>query len=186
MKNSTPKMGRFSCLHGLVLSAALCSAQIAMAGEIRMADGKPCHPTERTFYAEDGATPYQCEAAGGPAYRFEVYDGENLLWKGELPPHEPEVYFEFQEKLSEKDFSRLLVKRDLNADPQGRVVFFGEQHVQRVDTLESANGTLMKMPVLQKVGFSIPVKESRELKLSAVAGAKTDFSRLRLTISPSS
>lgn len=166
----------------LALGATLLTSNASAVGGTRLADGKPCYPTERTFYAEDGVTPFQCEASGGPAYEFKVYVGKQLLWEGVLPTTAASVNFELPGGSEGKPASQLVVTRDLSADHDGRVVFFGEEHLQAIMHLQSNDGEL-HVPAINSIGLSVPVKDATVVDpVGPIVGSLVDFSFYRFEV----
>ena len=166
----------------LALGATFLTSNASAVGGTRLAEGKPCYSTERTFYAEDGVTPFQCEASGGPAYSFKVYVGKQLLWEGALPTTAASVHFELPEGSEGKPAPQLVVARDLSADPEGRVVFFGEEHLQAIMHLQSGDGQL-HVPTINSIGLSVRVKDAAVVDpVGPIAGSLVDFSAYRFEV----
>ncbi|MDF9778876.1 hypothetical protein [Pseudomonas baetica] len=170
----------------VALSAVLLLPSAAMAEESRLAGGKPCYPTEKTYFDKDGITPHTCVPNGGPAYNFKVFDGNKLIWEGALPSSKPEVTYDFpQRSVVEKSKApRLVVKRDLSADPMGKVVFFGEEHLRSIDDVQIGSNK-NQIPKIQSTGISIPVGESEVItRMGKIEGAAVDFKNYRISVSP--
>lgn len=172
--------------YAMALGAIAMISNTAVADDIRPAYGKPCYQTEKTYYDKDGITPFQCESAGGPAYNFTVHEGDELLWEGKLPTTEPRAYFDLP-KSSESDKEsgiRLVVKRDLRADPMGHAVFFGEENLNSIVTSKSGEHNI-HMPIMQTIGKTTLTKDREVVThIGKIDGAKTDFSEYIFTIRP--
>lgn len=165
--------------------------QLKYPPQMREANGKPCFPTEKTYYGTDGKTPYACEPAGGPAYRFEVSVDGRRIWSGTLPQDKPEVHYELPRSSEsvKKKYPHLVIKRDLERDPTGRVLYFGEGHVggiEKVSTAAGGTATSMAFPTLKFVGTSIPTRPGEVLKVDvgAFPGAVIPENKYQLVIYP--
>ena len=168
----------------LALGATFLSSSASAVEGARLAHGKPCYSTERTFYAEDGVTPFQCEASGGPAYAFKVYVGKELLWEGVLPTTAANVHFELPGGSYGKPAPQLVVTRDLSADHEGHVVFFGEKHLQAIMHLQSDDGEL-HVPAINSIGLSVRVKDATVVDpVGPIVGSLVDFSPYRFEVRP--
>lgn len=157
-----------------------------LMAEVRQTDGKPCYPTEKTYYAEDGVTPFQCIPSGGPAFTFTVYDGTDVVWSGILPIAEPIVYFELPPKMqsAERSTTRLFVTRDLKTDPLGNSVFFGEEHLYDIEAY-GQEGNVIQIPRMISLGKSVPKVTSKvTFKMGRIEGATIDFENYIFTVQP--
>lgn len=166
--------------------ALMLIPSIGSAQNMRPANGEECHPTEKTYYEEDGETPFMCKPSGGPAYSFQVYVDGEVLWNGDLPSDEPSVNFILPKQHVEGTDKevRLLVERDLESDPSGEVVFFGETHLAGIENV-SAGSSSISLPVVQANGISIHVDGGEVVtQMPKVEGAVVDFSGYRFVISP--
>lgn len=173
-------------LHSILLIVGMIMGSAAIASSMRPADGKPCYSTEKTYFDTDGVTPFACKPAGGPAYSFKVYAGSNLLWSGDLPADQPEVYFDLQAKKEEdkKVTPRLVIKRDLESDPNGYVIFFGESRLAGFKTV-TAPGTSISLPQMLEIGWRLLVRpDSGEVdrRFGTVKGGVVDDNDYRLVI----
>lgn len=169
-----------------IASICLTVASAATAGHMRMADGKPCYPTEKTYYDKDGVTPFGCEPASGPAYAFKVWSQSTLLWEGELASSVPAVYFPLKVSSGAKENSqpRLVIRRDLSADPTGQVVFFGETHVESIKTLKVENGSTIQAPENHETGITVRVKpgSTAEFAFAQLPGSVTSQMSYRVEL----
>lgn len=170
----------------VALSVVFLASSAGALEDIRLANGKPCYSTERTLYAEDGVTPFQCQASGGPAYAFKVYVGEKLLWDGILSAKKASVQFDLPGGVAGKQTPQLVLTRDLKSDPDGHVIFFGEERLQAVLNLESEDGSV-HVPTTQSIGISLRVKDTTIVDpVGPIAGSLVDFSTYRLVVRPAS
>lgn len=170
----------------LLVVGSLILNTTVLAASMRPADGEACYPTEKTYFDKDGVTPFACAPAGGPAYSFEVYVGDRLLWKGKLVSTEPEVYFKLPTTTeAEKHLGpRLVVRRDLERDPSGKVVFFGESSLGAIKTF-SAGGNTLQVPEMHERGATVAFPlEKREgtIPVGKISGAVFDQNDYRVVI----
>lgn len=131
------------------------------AADDRWVDGKPCYPTEKTYYDADGVTPYMCRSASGPAYSFQVFVDKKLLWDAKLPSDKPEVYFDLPvtSEAEQKLTPRLIVRRDLGTDPTGAALFFGEVHLAAIKRF-TGGGNSMEVPEFSHTGKTFPITQN--------------------------
>lgn len=132
----------------------------SMADVLREANGKSCFPTERTYF-KDGV-PVYCAPAGGPAYSFDVYAGNSLIWSGELPANKPSVYFDLPGN-NDKPL-RLVFKRDLEASPSGYVLRFAESKTAKISQFKAGENVIYA-PETEEVGVLIPVESGKEVNV---------------------
>lgn len=160
----------------LVIAVALMSAAMigfnVYAESMRPANGQPCYPTERTYYDSDGVTPKMCKASGGPVYKFKVYSKGILLWDGVLPSDKPEVVISQERSQSDqgKEIPQLVFRRDLERDPNGRVVFLGERKKVEIDQLNDGNGNSIALPTVSYVGESFFMHPNSDKEVYALSG----------------
>ena len=161
----------------------------AIAQGARMAEGKPCHPTERTLYAEDGTTPFQCVPASGPAYAFKVFLKEQLVWEGILPSTKPSVSFELPASLGGggQAAPQLTVGRDLQIDPKGSAVFLREERVHAVNTYKGDHGAVANVPEVRSSGATVRVSDKVVVAPVFVNSVMADdFTVYRFEVGPAS
>ncbi|WP_410951083.1 hypothetical protein [Pseudomonas sp. S1(2024)] len=161
----------------------------AIAEGARPAEGKPCYPTEKTLYEKDGSTPLQCVSAGGPAYAFKVYLGEQLVWEGILPSTKPTVSFELPASLGGggKAAPLLTIGRDLEIDPMGAAVFMREDRIHAINTYKGDQGTVIHVPVMRSSGATVRVND--EIVVTPVfvnSVMSDDFAVYRFEVGPAS
>jgi len=169
----------------LVVGTLILNAPV-FAASMRPAGSKACYPTEETYFDKDGVTPVFCAPAGGPSYSFEVYVGDRLLWEGKLVSTEPEVYFKLPTttEAEKRLLPRLVIKRDLERDPSGKVVFFGESSLGAIKTY-SAGGSTLQLPEMYERGATVVfplAKKDGTIPVGKISGAVFDQNDYRLVI----
>ena len=153
-----------------ILTFILLACNTVFADTMRPANGVACHTTEQTYFDRDGVTPWGCVPARGPAYSFTVFSGSTLIWSSTLPTDQPAVFFDISEK--QQGGPRLVVKRDLAADPEGYVVFFGAVQLVGFHELKGG-GSVINWPILEEVGkrFRIPRNGSvHDIQIGKIIG----------------
>lgn len=106
-----------------------------------------------------------------------------VLWDGSLKANEAAVYFDLPDEKT--SVSRLVVKRDLNADPAGWVLFFVQESLVAVESYK-AGDAVVQAPVIKSVGISIRSGSGKETtNVGNIAGSDVDFTNFRFSITPS-
>lgn len=170
----------------ILITGSLFLNSSVFAASMRLADGKPCYPTEKTIFGKDGVTPFSCIPAGGPAYSFKVYVREHLLWSGKLASTEPEVFFELPTttKTEKNRLPHLIIKRDLERDPTGNIIFFGESSLGAMKSY-TADGNSLQLGEMQLKGvtFASPSpKQEKAVHVGKISGAVFDQIDYRVVI----
>ncbi len=135
----------------LVLLVAGCLALSANAARVRDAEGKPCLDYERTVRNDQGEA-VMCRQAGGPAVTAEVViDGATAPVTLKLGEDEDEVTLPASAFAGEGDKPVFVLTRNFDADPRGRVFFFGRQKVVGMTTAKAGQVEL-SLPVVHVEG----------------------------------
>jgi hypothetical protein len=143
----------------------LCGTSAAHAQSMRLTQGKPCLPNEKTYYDQDGVTTFGCESAGGPTYRFEVHANGTLVWEGLLPGERREVLADLPalsegaKSSQESPYAKMVARRCVELDPAGDTFFFGERHLTAIKTFEGG-GSRLSLPETTDRGVCVPAPQS--------------------------
>ena len=173
------------CVLGILIIATF---GLCHAGEMRMANGKPCYPTEKTYFDSDGVTPLQCAAASGPPYSFQVYVGDKIIWQGKLQINTPEVSYSLpsnDERINNLN-PRLVIMRDLKSDPTGHTFFFGESHLAGFVTSRNAENSV-QLPEIVFSGKTIQVNPALgavTVDIGKINGALIAGGNYRVVVTP--
>jgi hypothetical protein len=132
----------------------------AGAQSMRLVDGQPCYPTERTLYDKDGVTPFACTPAGGPSYKFKVFAGAKLALEASLSSDKPEIVTDLPDAPPlASSYTKLTVFRCLDEDPTGHSVFVGVKELLGFESLESGENKI-SLPHYANKGRCIHAKQA--------------------------